>query len=85
MSVSISGITNDNTYLVVQNSEGALAKKVSNNDLLFASKISDSLASFANCKVWLETTSDRITYANLASWRVTIKELLMYNLKLGLV
>lgn len=67
-SVSISGITNDNTYLVVQNSEGAWAKKVSNNDLLFASEISDSLASFENCKVWLETTSDRITYANLASY-----------------
>ncbi|WP_329384611.1 hypothetical protein [Anaerofustis butyriciformans] len=26
-SVSVSGITNDNTYLVVQNSEGAWAKK----------------------------------------------------------
>lgn len=67
-SVSVSGITNDNTYLVVQNSEGAWAKKVSNNDLLFASEISDSLSSFENCKVWLETTSDRITYANLASY-----------------
>lgn len=66
-SIAVTDVTNENTYLVVQNSQGAWAKKVSSNDLVFASDIDPSLTSFENCKVWLETTSDRITYAEEAT------------------
>ena len=66
-SIAVTDVTNKNTYLVVQNSNGAWAKKVSSNDLVFASDIDSSLTSFENCKVWLETTSDRITYAEEAT------------------
>ena len=65
-SIVVTDVTNENTYLVVQNSQGAWSKKVSSNDLVFASDIDSSLTSFENCKVWLETTSDRITYAEEA-------------------
>ena len=64
--IAVTDVKNENTYLVVQNSQGAWAKKVSSNDLVFASDIDSSLTSFENCKVWLETTSDRITYAEEA-------------------
>ena len=66
-SVTVTDVTNENTYLVVQTKDGAWAKKVSDNDLVFASEISDTLSSFENCKVWLETTTDRITYASEAT------------------
>ena len=66
-SVAVTDVTTENTYLVVQNSQGAWSKKVSSNDLVFASDIDSSLTSFENCKVWLETTSDRITYAKEAT------------------
>ena len=66
-SIAVTDIANENTYLVVQNSQGAWSKKVSSNDLVFASDIDSSLTSFENCKVWLETTSDRITYAEEAT------------------
>lgn len=68
-SVVITDITDENIYLVVQNSEGAWAKKVTDNDLIFANEMSDILTSFENCKVWLETTdsSERITYATMAT------------------
>ena len=62
-SIAVTDVTNENTYLVVQNSNGAWAKKVSSNDLVFAGDMDSSLTSFENCKIWLETTSDRITYA----------------------
>lgn len=65
-SIAVTDVTNENTYLVVQNSQGAWSKKVSSNDLVFAGDIDSSLTSFENCKVWLETTSDRITYAKEA-------------------
>ena len=64
--IAVTNVKNENTYLVVQNSQGAWSKKVSSNDLVFASDIDSSLTSFENCKVWLETTSDRITYAKEA-------------------
>lgn len=66
-SIAVTDVTNENTYIVVQNSQGAWAKKVSSNDVVFASDIDSSLTSFENCKVWLETTSDRITYAEEAT------------------
>lgn len=67
-SVEVTGITNGNTYLVVQNNDGAWAKKVTDNDLVLASGMCDTLTSFENCKVWLETTNttERKTYAAMA-------------------
>lgn len=56
--IAVTNVKNENTYLVVQNSQGAWSKKVSSNDLIFASDIDSSLTSFENCKVWLETTSE---------------------------
>lgn len=66
-SAEVTGVTNENTYLVVQNKEGAWSKKVSSNDLVFAGDIDPSLTSFEKCKVWLETTSNNITYAKEAT------------------
>lgn len=56
----------ENTYLVVQNSSGAWAKKITNETEVSANDM--SLENFANCKVWLETTeiANRMTYATLA-------------------
>lgn len=65
--IAVTNVKNENTYLVVQNSQGAWSKKVSSNDLIFASDIDSSLTSFENCKVWLETTSENITYAEEAT------------------
>lgn len=55
------------TYLVVQNSDGAKAKQITNETEVSASDM--GLDSFANCKVWLETTdaTNRMTYATLAT------------------
>lgn len=57
----------ENTYLVIQNSSGAWAKKITNETEVSASDM--SLENFANCKVWLETTdtTNRMTYATLAT------------------
>ena len=54
------------TYLVVQNSDGAWAKKITKDKEVFAKDM--SLENFANCKVWLETTdkTNRMTYAIMA-------------------
>ena len=54
------------TYLVAQNSKGAYAKQITNETEVSASGM--NLDSFANCKIWLETTdtANRITYAALA-------------------
>lgn len=54
------------TYLVAQNSKGAHAKQITNETEVSASGM--NLDSFANCKIWLETTdtANRITYAALA-------------------
>lgn len=55
------------TYLVVQNSDGAKAKQIINETEVSATDM--GLDSFANCKVWLETTdtTNRMTYATLAT------------------
>ena len=58
--VTLADVPSD-TYLVVQNSNGAKAKQITNEKEVLASDI--GLNNFANCKVWLETTKDRITYA----------------------
>lgn len=57
----------ENTYLVVQNSSGAWAKKITNEKEVSAGTM--GVDSFANCKVWLETTetANRMTYATLAT------------------
>ena len=57
----------ENTYLVVQNSGGAWAKKITTNDTEVTATTM-GVDSFANCKVWLETTdtANRMTYATLA-------------------
>ena len=54
------------TYLVAQNSNGAYAKRITNETEVSASGM--NLDNFANCKIWLETTdtANRITYAALA-------------------
>ena len=54
------------TYLVAQNSNGAYAKQITNETEVSASGM--NLDSFANCKIWLETTdtANRIAYAALA-------------------
>ena len=55
------------TYLVVQNSDGAKAKQITNETKISANDM--NLDSFANCQVWLETTdtANRMTYAILAT------------------
>lgn len=55
------------TYLVVQNSDGAKAKQITNETEVSANDM--NLDSFANCQVWLETTdtANRMTYAILAT------------------
>lgn len=54
-----------NTYLVVQDSKGAYTKQITKETSITADSI--GLDSFDDCKVWLETTKDRITYATLAT------------------
>lgn len=64
------------TYLVVQNNNGAWAKQVT--DQTTSVSVSDmGLDSFANCKVWLETTdtTNRMTYATLATEEQPIYDL----------
>lgn len=67
--VTLTGVPKDkDVYLVVQNSAGAKAKQVT--DQTTSVSASDmELDSFANCKVWLETTdtTNRMTYATLAT------------------
>lgn len=65
------------TYLVVQNNNGAWAKSVGGNTTITAGQIDPSLTSFANCKVWLETTdtTNRMTYATLATEEQPIYDL----------
>lgn len=62
--VNLTNVPQD-TYLVVQNSDYAYAIEVNGRTSVLASYI--GLDSFQNCKVWLESTSDRITYAALAT------------------
>ena len=64
--VTLTNVPND-TYLVVQNSAGAKAKQITNETEVSATDM--GLDSFANCKVWLETTdtTNRMTYATLAT------------------
>ena len=64
--VELKGVPNG-TYLVVQNSNGAWTKQITNETEVSARDM--SLDSFANCKVWLETTdtTNRMTYATLAT------------------
>ena len=55
------------TYLVVQNSDGAKAKQITNETKISANDM--NLDSFANCQIWLERTDtvNRMTYAILAT------------------
>ena len=64
--VTLTNVPNG-TYLVVQNSDRAKAKQITNETEVSASDM--GLDSFANCKVWLETTdaTNRMTYATLAT------------------
>lgn len=64
--VTLTNVPNG-TYLVAQNSDGAKAKQITNETEVSASDM--GLDSFANCKVWLETTdaTNRMTYATLAT------------------
>ena len=68
-SVGVTGVTNESTYLVVQNKDGAWSKKVSGNDVVFVNEMSNTLTSFENCQIWLETTDSkqRMTYAAMAA------------------
>lgn len=70
-SVALTDVPED-TYLVVQNSEGTWAKRVSGSGSVSASDMGwKRLESFANCKVWLENsnTDERKTYATMAAER----------------
>ena len=64
--VTLTNVPNG-TYLVVQNSDGAQAKQITAETEVSATDM--GLDSFANCKVWLETTdtTNRMTYATLAT------------------
>ena len=64
--VTLTNVPNG-TYLVVQNSDRAKAKQIINETEVSATDM--GLDSFANCKVWLETTNsnERMTYATLAT------------------
>ncbi len=64
--VILTGVPNG-TYLIVQNSDGAKAKHITNEKEVSASDM--GLDTFVNCKVWLETTNttNRMTYATLAT------------------
>ena len=62
--VTLSGVQ-PGTFLVVQNSSRAKVKQITNETTVSASDM--GVDTFANCKVWLEkTTEDRITHATLA-------------------
>lgn len=64
--VTLTNVPNG-TYLVVQNSSEAKAKQITSETEVSATDM--GLDSFANCKVWLETTNsnERMTYATLAT------------------
>lgn len=60
-------------YLMVQNSNGVYAKEISEikqtinaKDIQMGSTDNNKLSNFNNCKVWVESTSDRITTAKMA-------------------
>lgn len=55
----------EGTFLVVQNSNGAYAKRITNEKTVSAQEM--NVSSFDNCRIWLETTdtANRITYATL--------------------
>lgn len=64
--VELTGVPSD-TYLVVQNKNGAWARRVSGTWSVSASDM--GIDSFENCKVWLESTNstERKTYATMAT------------------
>ena len=66
----------EGTYLVAQNSEGAYAKRITDEKEVTAAEM--QLDSFENCEVWLERTDEeeRITYAAKAQYGVIIELLL---------
>lgn len=63
----------EGTYLVAQNSEGAYAKRITDEEEVTAAEM--QLDSFENCEVWLERTDEeeRITYAAKAQYGVIIE------------
>ncbi|MCU6748170.1 hypothetical protein OCV51_10985 [Faecalicatena acetigenes] len=63
----------EGTCLVAQNSEGAYAKRITNEKEVTAAEM--QLDSFENCEVWLERTDEeqRITYAAKAQYGVIIE------------
>lgn len=77
--VEVSG-AESGTYLVVQNSNGAYAKAVSGAQTISASDM--NVTTFENCQVWLEKTTDRITYATLAT-QSTTRTVIKYDLWIG--
>lgn len=64
--VNLTGVS-DGTYLVVQNSKGAYAKRITTETSVSAKEM--GLDNFESCSVWLEKTdsAERITYAALAT------------------
>lgn len=64
--VAITSAT-DNMYLVVQNSAGAYAKELTSSTTSVSASDIEGLDNFNNCKVWLESTNDRITTAKMAT------------------
>ncbi len=58
---------NKNVYLYIQGKDSTgdwvYSKLISNTETLAAKDIHEGLTSFSNCKAWLETSEDNITYA----------------------
>lgn len=81
---------NKNVYLYIQGKDDTgdwvYSKLISNTETLAAKDIHEGLTSFSNCKAWLETSEDNITYAqelNLSNVS-TIKLLNVYSVSIKL-
>lgn len=81
---------NKNVYLYIQGKDitgdWVYSKLISNTETLAAKDIHEGLTSFSNCKAWLETSEDNITYAqelNLSNVS-TIKLLNVYSVSIKL-
>ena len=64
--VAVSNVTNG-MYLVVQNRAGAYAKALTSGTTSVSANDITGIDDFENCKVWLESTTNRITTAKMAT------------------
>ena len=66
LSAYVSNVTNG-MYLVVQNRAGAYAKALTSGTTSVSANDITGIDDFENCKVWLESTTNRITTAKMAT------------------